>query len=135
MRPPTAFRAAPHLFFVACLLIWLAACRYASVAPSTADSSSGSSSSTDATTLTYTANVAPILNTDCVRCHSASNHQAGVDLSTYQTVLRTVTAGNANSILILVTQPGGFMFSQFSGNRTTKAGTIRDWIVSSNAAQ
>jgi hypothetical protein len=136
MRQPSAYRAAPHLVLVASLLVWLAACRYATTAPSTTDTTTTTTTtSTSATALTYTTDVAPILNSDCVRCHGGSNRQAGVDLSTYQNVMREVTAGNAGSILILVTQSGGLMFSQLSGNRLVKATTIHDWIVSSNAAQ
>ncbi len=85
--------------------------------------------------LTYVADAAPILNSDCVRCHGPSRRDAGVDLSTYSNVLRFVSPGSANSILILVTQPGGIMYGQFSGNRSQKAATIHDWIVASNAAQ
>lgn len=49
--------------------------------------------------------------------------------------MQVTAAGNASSILILVTQPGGAMYSQLSGNRNTKAGTIYDWVVNSKAAQ
>lgn len=128
-------RIAVRLALAIAVAGWLAACRYATTTPSSSTAGSSGSTTSGSTTLTYTTDVAPILNADCVRCHGPSNHQAGVDLSTYQNVMRLVVAGNGNSILVLVTQPSGLMYSQFSGNRTTKAATLRDWIVSSNAAQ
>jgi len=136
MRPSSVVcRAAPRLALAAAVAGWLGACRYATTTPSPSTAASSGSTTSGSTSLTYTTDVAPILNADCVRCHGLANHQAGVDLSTYQNVMRLVVAGNVNSILVLVTQPSGLMYSQFSGNRTTKATTIRDWIVSSNAAQ
>lgn len=136
MHPsPVVCRAAVRLALAAAVAGWLAACRYATTTPSPSTATSAGSTTSGATTLTYTSDVAPILNADCVRCHGPSTHEAGVDLSTYQNVMRLVVAGSANSVLVLVTQPSGLMFSQFGGNRTTKAATIRDWIVSSNAAQ
>jgi Planctomycete cytochrome C len=101
--------------------------------PSTTDSSTTTTSGP--TTLTYVKDIQPVLAADCVRCHGPSRREAGVDLSTYANVMKTVTAGNANSLLILVTRSGGVMNGQFSGNRSQKATLIRDWIVSSNAAQ
>ena len=87
------------------------------------------------TTYTYTANIAPILNTDCISCHNASNKNGGVNLSTYAGVMAVVTAGSANSILVKAVQPTGPMYSELSGSRTTKAQTIYDWVVNSKAAQ
>ena len=60
-----------------------------------------------ATSLTYGANIAPILASDCTYCHSSSNRSGGYDLSSYSGVLRTLAPGNANSLLIQVTRPGG----------------------------
>lgn len=86
-------------------------------------------------TYTYAADVRPILTADCVQCHGPSQRQAGVDLSSYAGVMQVSAAGNASSILILVTQPGGAMYGQLSGNRNAKAATIYDWVVNSKAAQ
>ena len=85
--------------------------------------------------MTYANDVQPILASDCVRCHGPSRRDAGVDVSTYAAVMRLVTPGNPNSLLVFVTQPGGVMYGAFSGSRAQKATTIRDWVVSSNAAQ
>ncbi|MDE3155914.1 MAG: hypothetical protein KGN76_12470 [Acidobacteriota bacterium] len=87
------------------------------------------------TGLTYTANIQPILAASCVVCHNPSHANAGYDLSSYAGVMKAVTPGSANSILILVTQPGGLMYGQFISNAQQNATTIYDWIVNNNAAQ
>ena len=87
------------------------------------------------TTYTYTASLQPILASDCMPCHNPSQHQAGVDLSTHAGVMRVVAPGSASSVLVLVTQPGALMYGELSGDRTSKAGIIYDWVVNSGAAQ
>ena len=49
--------------------------------------------------------------------------------------MRIVTAGSTTSTLIQVTQPSGAMYSQISGDRTSKVQTIYDWVMTSRAAQ
>lgn len=88
-----------------------------------------------ATSLSYSANIAPILASDCTFCHNSSTRNGSVDLSSYSGVLRTLTPGNANSLLIQVTRPGGLMYSNFRATPSEKAETIRKWIVEFNAAQ
>jgi hypothetical protein len=90
---------------------------------------------TGATNYTYTANVRPILTSDCTRCHNASQHDGGLDFTTYAGVVRAVTAGSDASALVRVTQPGGLMYTELTGDRTGKAGIIYDWVVHSGAAQ
>ncbi len=68
-------------------------------------------------------------------CHNSSRASAGYDLSSYAGVMQAVTPGSANSMLILVTQPGGIMYGQFVGNAQQDATTIRNWIVNDNATQ
>jgi hypothetical protein len=90
---------------------------------------------TGATTLTYTTDVKPILDANCIGCHRPSQRDGGVDLSTYSSVLAVVIAGSDQSRLVRVTQPGGLMYGNLSGDRNAKAGTIYDWVVNSHAAQ
>ena len=90
---------------------------------------------TGVTNYTYTADVAPILNSDCVACHSASRHDGGVNLSTYAGVMQVVTPGSDQSLLVRVVQPAGPMYGNLSGNRNQKVQLIYDWVVSSRAAQ
>lgn len=90
---------------------------------------------TGATTLTYTADVQPILATDCVQCHGPAQQQAGHNFSTYAGVLRALVPGSDASRIVRVTQPGGRMYNNLTGNRNQKAGIIYDWVVNSRAAQ
>ena len=53
----------------------------------------------------------------------------------YAGVLRALTPGSADSLIIHVTQPGGLMYGNLSGDRNAKAGILYDWIVNSGAAQ
>lgn len=83
----------------------------------------------------YVQDIKPILDTDCIVCHSGRNAPNGLELTTYANVLRVVQPGNANSRLIVMTQPGGQMFGNFSGDRQAKSTLIRRWVVESNAAE
>jgi hypothetical protein len=74
--------------------------------------------------------IKPILSADCTRCHSGSRPSAGLDLSTYAGVMRVVSAGNANSTLVVVTRSGGVMYNYLSGDRAGKSEIIRQWVVS-----
>ena len=77
----------------------------------------------------------PILNNDCVSCHSGSGAANGYDVRTYAGVMRAVTAGSASSLLVRQTQPGGQMYGQFRGSAAAKAETIRRWVVDFRAVQ
>jgi len=55
--------------------------------------------------------------------------------TTYAGVLRAVTPGDAQSILVRATSSRGVMYPELSGNRTAKSQVIYDWVVSSSAAQ
>lgn len=90
---------------------------------------------TGISTYTYTADVAPILNADCVRCHNASQHDAGLNFTTYAGVLVAVTPGSDQSPLVRVIQPTGAMYANLTGNRNQKVQIIYDWVVNSRAAQ
>ena len=102
--------------------------------PSPTTTTSGASN-TGVTTYTYTTDVRPILTADCTRCHNASQHEAGYDFTSYAGVLRAVTPGNAQSILVQATSSRGVMYPELSGDRAAKSQVIHDWVVTSNAAQ
>lgn len=124
-----------RLFVLGAALVTAIACGSSATSPSNLDSVAVTVTGTGVTTYTYTANIAPILNTDCLSCHSAAKKDGGVNLSSYSGVMAVVTAGSANSLLVKATQPNGPMYVNLSGNRTTKAQTIYDWVVNSKAAQ
>jgi uncharacterized membrane protein len=94
-----------------------------------------STTTTPATGLAYVPDVKPILDADCVRCHSAGNARGGVSLSTYAEVMRTVTPGSASSALVTSTRAGGSMNRYFSGSATAKAETTRSWVVDYRAVE
>ena len=87
-----------------------------------------------ATSLTFSADVQPLLNSDCVPCHGGSSTNGGVNLSSYASVMRTVTPGSASSVLVTVS-PGGLMYAQWRGSAAAKAETVRRWVVDFKAAQ
>src|SRR5512146_2995089 len=85
--------------------------------------------------LTYTKDLKPIFDSDCVVCHSGSRPSAGYSMTTYAGVTRDVSPGNANSRLVVWSQPGGTMYRFWTGNASQKAAMVRQWVVSDHAAQ
>ncbi len=85
--------------------------------------------------LTYTNDMKPIFNSDCVVCHSGSRPSAGYSMSTYAGVMRDVIPGNPNSRLVVWSQPGGTMYQFWSGNASQKAAMVKQWVVNDNAGQ
>ncbi len=88
-----------------------------------------------ATTLGYTLDIKPILDSDCVRCHNTRNANGRVDLSSYASVMREVRAGSAQSTLVRVSQSGGSMYREWSGDRAAKAALVRRWVVDFQAQE
>lgn len=88
-----------------------------------------------ATSLTFSADIQPLFNNDCVPCHGGSSTNGGVNLASYAGVMRTVTPGSASSVLVRVSQPGGLMYSQWRGSAAAKAETVRRWVVDFKATQ
>ena len=101
--------------------------------PSPAPSPSPSPSASQP--LSYTQDLKPIFDSDCVVCHGGSRPSAGYSMSTYAGVMRDVAPGNANSRLVIWTQPGGTMYRFWIGNASQKAAMVRQWVVSNNAQQ
>jgi hypothetical protein len=56
-------------------------------------------------------------------------------MSTYAQVMRAVTAGNARSALVVVTQRNASMYRYWSGDAASKAAKVRSWVVDNGAAQ
>ena len=85
--------------------------------------------------LAYTPDLAPIFASDCLVCHSDRNPLGRYSMSSYAAVMRAVSAGNASSTLVRVTQSNGSMYRYWSGDRAAKAKMTRDWVVSYRAVQ
>lgn len=88
-----------------------------------------------ASSLGYVQDIKPLLDADCVRCHSGRNASGRIDLSTYANVMREVRAGSAASTLVRVSQSGGSMYREWSGNRSAKADLVRRWVVDFQAKE
>jgi hypothetical protein len=140
-----AMKHSSVLGVVVCGLLGAAACGGGSNSPTAPTSSSGPSTTggtgsaggtttTTSSPVAYVQDVKPILDADCTRCHGTSRRDGGVDLSTYSSVLRVASAGNASSQLVRATRSGASMYNYLSGDRATKAELIRAWVVD-NAAR
>jgi hypothetical protein len=80
-----------------------------------------------AVSVAYEQDIRPILQADCLGCHS--------QLASYAGTMGYVVAGNPNSALVRATQPGGSMNRYLSGDKAGKAELVRRWVVENGAAQ
>ena len=117
------------------LALLCAACGGSPTSPSEAATYSPTQDPATATSLTYTRDIQPILSADCTACHSPSQRSGGYDFTTYAGVMRAVTAGSAQSILVRATLPSGSMYRNFRGSPTVKSDTIKRWVVDFGAVQ
>jgi hypothetical protein len=85
--------------------------------------------------LAYQPDIKPILDRDCLSCHSNRDARGNYSVSVYADVINGQTPGNAKSSLVVDCAPGGSMYRYFSGDATTKATEIFRWMVYYNAAQ
>ena len=85
--------------------------------------------------LAYVQDIAPILNRDCLSCHSSRNARGNYSVETYADVVAGQTPGDARSSLVVDCAPGGSMYQYFSRDPTTEATEIFRWMVYYNAAQ
>jgi hypothetical protein len=94
-------------------------------------------STTSVTGLAYVQDIKPILDADCLRCHSTNNAQGGISVSTYAQVMRMVVPGSAASSLVTSTQvsPRGSMNRYLTGDVAGKASKIRSWVVDYRAVE
>lgn len=70
-----------------------------------------------------------------MQCHGSRIHEENVRLDTYANVMRVVTPGSANSLIVRETGPGAEMYVNLSGDRQAKSDRIRAWVVSNSAAE
>lgn len=135
--PSLGISARRILFYVTAVFLAVAgaSCGGSPTAPDNVVTPGPAQDPAAATSLTFSADVQPLLNNDCVPCHGGSTTNGGVNLASYASVMRTVTPGSTTSILVRVSQPGGLMYSQWRGSAAEKAETIRRWVVDFKAAQ
>jgi|ERR1041385_8609599 len=85
--------------------------------------------------LAFEPDIKPILDRDCLSCHSSRNARGNYSVATYADTMNGQRAGDARSSLVVTCAPGGSMYQYFSGDATTKATEIFRWVVYYNAAQ
>ena len=84
--------------------------------------------------LAYVPDIKPILDQDCLSCHSVRNPRGNYSVASYDDVMNDQRIGDASSSLVVDCAPGGSMYQYFSGDATTKATAIFRWMVYYNAA-
>jgi hypothetical protein len=112
-----------------------AACVSTKSPTDTGDGLTLSSSTGKPIRLTYVDDVAPVLASDCRRCHNASSPAGGYSVSDYAAVMRGVRPGDPSSPLVVATQPPGHMFEHFSGDRLVKSSLVYMWVVEYDAIE
>lgn len=70
--------------------------------------------------------VAPIFAQRCTMCHGPNGIEAQAPLTRYEEVMRFVSPGDAESWLVLKTQPGGSMNERLTAQ---EAALIRQWVI------
>jgi hypothetical protein len=86
-------------------------------------------------TLAYVQDVKPILDQDCLSCHSVRDARGNYSVATYGAVMNGQRPGDARSSLVVTSSPGGSMYQYFSGDAVTKATVVFRWMVYYNALE
>jgi hypothetical protein len=86
-------------------------------------------------TLSYVQDIKPVLDRDCLSCHSNRDARGNYSVATYADVLNGQTRGDAKSSLVVTGSPGGSMYQYYSGDAVTKATMVFRWLVYYNALQ
>jgi hypothetical protein len=86
-------------------------------------------------TLSFVQDIKPILDRDCLSCHSTRNARGSYSVSTYAETLNGQRIGDAKSSLVVTGSPGGSMYQYYSGDRVTEATMVFRWLVYYNALQ
>lgn len=85
--------------------------------------------------VSYTRQVAPILQSRCAECHGAETKEAGLDLSTYEAVMKgsefgtVVEAGDAAASLLIEMVTAGEMPQDADPLPAEEIALLRAWIA------
>ena len=85
--------------------------------------------------LSYVQDIKPILDRDCLSCHSSRDARGNYSVATYADVLTGQTRGDAKSSLVVTGSPGGSMYQYYSGDAVTKSTMVFRWLAYYNAQQ
>ncbi len=79
---------------------------------------------------TFKNDVAPLLNTACAGCHAGGKKKAGVDISSYDTVMKIVKANDADKSRLVksVTGQGAKLMPPKKGLSDAQVATLKAWI-------
>ncbi len=90
--------------------------------------------------VTYSEDIAPIFQERCLSCHGPDISNASYDLSTYDGVLGpgsdevpNAIAGDSNSLLVVVSMPGGSMSTLYG--ESSEADLVIKWVVEDSLAR
>ncbi|MEO8257640.1 MAG: hypothetical protein ABI868_09885 [Acidobacteriota bacterium] len=86
-------------------------------------------------TLSYAQDIKPILDRDCLSCHSSRDARGDYSVSNYAAVLSDQRPGDAKSSLVVTGSPGGSMYPYYTGDAVTKSTMVFRWLVYYNALQ
>lgn len=100
----------------------------ASTSPAPTPTPAPASGTTVTAAVAYTPDLQPIFDSDCTPCHGGRSPSARYSTATYAGVMAAVRAGSPSSPLLIVTQPGGLMYSFFTGDRATKSALVSRWV-------
>jgi cytochrome c5 len=83
------------------------------------------SSACDSANPTYTNNIAPLINQNCIGCHGSSGASAGVSLTTYDLVKAQALKGSLTGTI----KENGYNLMPPSGKLSDcKIGQVENWI-------
>jgi hypothetical protein len=85
--------------------------------------------------LAYVQDIKPILDRDCLSCHSTRDARGNYSVATYADVLNGQMRGDAKSSLVVTGSPGGSMYRYYSGDAVTKSTIVFRWLVYYDAQQ
>ena len=85
--------------------------------------------------LSYAQDIKPILDRDCLSCHSSRSARGSYSVTSYAEVLNGQTIGDAKSSLVVTGSPGGSMYQYYSGDAVTSSTMVFRWLVYYNALQ
>jgi hypothetical protein len=85
--------------------------------------------------LSYTHDIEPIFDRDCLSCHSSREARGNYSVSSYRETMDGQTPGDARSSVVVDCSPGGSMYRYFSGDAVTKATMVFRWMVVYNGVE
>ena len=85
--------------------------------------------------LSYTQDIKPIFDRDCLSCHSSREARGDYSVSSYRETMNGQRPGDASSSVVVDCSPGGSMYRYFSGDGVSKATMVFRWMVVYNGAE